>query len=94
MLLEPFSHLNPGINDNSASGTEIARLLGPEIKTPRARLLLRALGPCAWEAEEGSPGKEDGLTLISNGEWPVLGKAGCFALGIVSSIIYGRAYNC
>lgn len=85
MLLEPFSHLNPAISDNSASGIETARLLGLEIKTPRARLFLDALGPCARERDEGSPGKEDGLTVISNGEWPVLGKAECFALGVTLS---------
>lgn len=85
MLLEPFPHINPAINDNSAPGIETAWHLGPEIKTPRARLFLDASGPCAWERDEGSPGKEDGLTVISNGEWPVLGKAGCFALGVTSA---------
>lgn len=44
-----------------------------------------ASGPRAWEGDEGSPGKEFGLTGISNGEWPVPGKAEAFALGVILS---------
>lgn len=44
-----------------------------------------ALGPCAWEGDKGSPGKEFGLTVISNVEWLVPGKAECLALGVTLS---------
>lgn len=44
-----------------------------------------ASGPCAWDRGEGSPGREDGLTVISNIEWPVPGRAECSAPGVTLS---------